>query len=137
VSTRALLAGNVQQLQEIHLNEDLLSKIWRKPLNAHVPLSGATTYDWQTIYSLNLKPWSARILYVCILQVVLLSELRKKIIFPALLIWQFSSPNPQLFICRFEQILNHTLKNIRGGNYPPAPPPPTIARSCILLKTII
>ena len=30
---------------------------------------------------LELKPWSARILYVCILQIVLLSELRKKIIF--------------------------------------------------------
>jgi hypothetical protein len=30
-STRALLAGNVKQLQEIRLNEDLLLKICRKP----------------------------------------------------------------------------------------------------------
>jgi hypothetical protein len=53
---RALLTGNVEQLQEIHLNEDCYRK-FEENLNTHVPL-WAQQCMVDRHYSLNLKPWS-------------------------------------------------------------------------------
>jgi hypothetical protein len=58
-----MLAGNVNQMQEIRLNEDLLLKICVICVNTHVPL-WMQQHMVDRHYSLNLKPWSARTLFV-------------------------------------------------------------------------
>jgi hypothetical protein len=60
----ALLAGYVKQLQEIHLNENYFAiENLKETLTPNVPL-WAQQHMVDRHYSFNLKPWSARTLYV-------------------------------------------------------------------------